>query len=44
MPALDDIVATREQDHEAEQETAPVHAIWCHGHRGREEGEHQDRE
>ena len=44
MPALDDVVAACEQDHEAEQETAPVHAIRCHRHRAREEGEHQDRE
>ena len=40
MPALDDVVAAREQDHESEQETAPVHAIRCHRHRAREEGKH----
>lgn len=44
MSALDDVVAAREQDHESEQETAPVHAIRCHGHRAREECEYQDRE
>lgn len=42
MPALDDVVAAREQDHESEQETAPVHAIRCHRHRAGEEGKYQD--
>jgi len=42
MPSLDDVVAAREQDHETEQEAAPVHAVWRYRYRAGEECEDQN--